>query len=73
MFNSLKLKLHIIYTIIKKIIHYGGDCNGCINFKCIIQGVHFKYEQLYTKFIKLINTAKEKINSDIERNKSITL
>jgi hypothetical protein len=70
MFNTLKVNLDTIYTITRRIINEGTEDHGYINFKSITQGVHFKFEELYIKFTKLIETVKEKINSDIVRNKS---
>ena len=69
MLNTLKPALGNMYTITRRIVDT-TDNKGYITFKSITQSVHFKYEELYTKFIRMIEMAKDKINADIIRNKS---
>jgi small-conductance mechanosensitive channel len=70
MLDTLKENLSTINDITKTINNFSKDNSGYIVHRTITQSVHFKYEELFNKFIKLIEIAKNKINSDIVRNKS---
>jgi hypothetical protein len=68
--QSLRLHLTNIDINVKRILNFSKENSGYLTFKTITQNVHCKYEELYTKFGRLIDIAKSKIMSDIMRNKS---